>query len=431
MGIRQQLLFIMNRRKFIKRAGASVGSGLIGGAAPPAARGMPDFPFLQRSPEVILVGAGAFGGWTAYHLNKKGVAVTLLDAYGPGNSRASSGGETRLIQVDYGEQTVYIRTAIRAYKHWIELQESTGEQLVLPTGRLAMHQDTTFLEENREKIRQLIQFDITDAKILDQDEIHYRWPQIYHEDLAFALYNPGGPGGSTLMARKACGVVAREFEKQGGTFRIAVARPVFSGTGRMEGVRLSDGSILKAQQYVFACGSWLPKLFPELLGKRLQVQRRDVLFHGVPPGDPRFSYPNLPEWSVQGSGWYGFPDIDNRGLKAAPYPDLNSLDPDTDERLVTPQQAKRAHDFIGHRFPALAGHPLTEGRVCQVTNSADMNFIVDRHPEADNVWIAGGGSGHGFKHGPAIGEYLAARVLGEESDVEYDSAFRLKTEEPF
>lgn len=220
-------------------------------------------------------------------------------------------------------------------------------------------------------------------------------------------------------------MVAREFEKEGGSIRIAHAIPEFSNSGRMEGLRLSDGTILQAEQYVFACGPWLTKLFPDLLGDHLEVQRRDVLFCGVPRGDNRFSFPNLPAWSVRGTGWYGFPDVDNRGLKAAPYPDLNSLDPDTDERLVTPQQVKRTHDFVRERFPALAGQPITETRVCQVTNTAEGHFIADRHPDMENVWIAGGGSGHGFKHGPAVGEFTAQRVVGEESDSEYLETFRI------
>ena len=322
----------MNRKKFLELTTAGIGGSLFGGAVPFTHKPSYIKSPLNSSSDVVVIGAGAFGCWTALHLAKMGANVTLLDAYGPGNSRSSSGGETRQIQVDAGEHTIYIRMAIRSHELWLDLEESSGRDLLLPTGRLAMYQSSELLEENRLKVNQLAEkFDITDAEILDQDEIRYRWPQISSDDLEFALYNPGGVGGGVIRSREACRVVVDEFEKAGGTFRLAHAEPDFSNSGRLDGLKLPDGETLRADQYLFACGPWLPKLFPELLKARLEVQRRDVLFYGVPSGDPRFSYPELPNWSLRGSGWYGFPDIDHRGLKAAPFPDLNSLDPDTDE----------------------------------------------------------------------------------------------------
>ena len=241
-----------------------------------------------------------------------------------------------------------------------------------------------------------------------------------------AMYNDGGASGSTLLARKGCQVVARQFEKNGGTLVIAHGKPIIN-QGKVEGINVGSES-LKAQYYVFACGPWLPKIFPDLLLPKLKVHRRDVLFVGIPPGNDKFSYPNLPEWSVSGSGYYGFPDIEGRGLKVAPYPDYTAFDPDTDERLINHYQVKRAHDFVKQRFPGLSGQPITESRVCQVTNSTDGNFIVDQYPSSDNTWIVGAGSGHGFKHGPAVGEYAAKRILGAQVDPEFDKVFKLKAE---
>ncbi|MDR7132219.1 glycine/D-amino acid oxidase-like deaminating enzyme [Algoriphagus sp. 4150] len=416
----------MKRRNFIHLSAIGLGASIIPSLSPLPVKAS-GIPISKASPEVLVIGAGAFGGWTAYHLRKKGISVTLLDAYGPGNSRASSGGETRLMQVD-NDNHVYVKSGIRAFGLWKELEEVSGQKLVLPTGRLAMSTEESFKALAMSRKEQLQKFDILDTEILDQDEIRRRWPQIFTDDLQSALYNSGGPAGSTLMARKGCQTVASEFTKLGGKFQIAQAMPLISSSGEIEGIKLANGEVLRADHYVFACGPWLGKIFPDLLAKRLQVQRRDVLFYGLPPGDARFAYPNFPEWSVQGSGWYGFPDIENRGLKAAPYPDHNSIDPDTDERIVTAQQIKRGHDFLRHRFPTMANMPITETRVCQVTNSTDSNFIIDKHPEMDKVWIAGGGSGHGFKHGPSVGEYVSQRVLGEATPEDYDNTFKLKEE---
>ncbi len=381
----------------------------------------------DTAPEVIVVGAGTFGIWTAFHLNRLGAKVTVLDAFGPGNSRASSGGETRLIQVD-NDNRVYVRSAIRAFEWWKKLEQASGETLVLPTGRLSMSTNIAHREKVKARKKQLESFQIDNTEVLDQSEIAYRWPQIHSEDIAVAMYNDGGPSGSTLLARKGCQVVAQQIEKNGGSVQIARAQPRFEQDGSISGLLTADGSVLQAQMYVFACGPWLPKLFPNLLFPRLQVQRRDVLFVGTPPGDDRFSFPNLPEWGVSGSGFYGFPDIEARGLKVAPYPDYNDFDPDLDERLTSLYQVKRTHDFVKKRFPALADQPIVETRVCQVTNSVDGNFIVDQYPESPNTWIIGGGSGHGFKHGPAIGEYAAERILGNAVEQLYDKTFELKTE---
>ena len=407
----------MKRRKFVQLSGA----GML--AVPTIKPSASWKKMATNSPDIIVLGAGTFGLWTAYHLNQMGAKVTLVDAYGPGNSRASSGGETRLIQTD-NDNKVYVQSAVRSYDWWKKLEEDSGERLVLSTGRLAMLQEEKYRQYALNRKKQHEAQGIKNTEVLNQDEIRYRWPQIYSDDIVAAMYNDGGPSGSTLLARKGCQVVAKQFEKNGGTLQIAHGKPVIKD-GKVEGVMLGNQT-MKAQYYVFACGPWLPKIFPELLLPKLEIQRRDVLFVGTPPGDNQFSFPNLPEWSVYGSGFYGFPDIEGRGLKVAPYPDYNTFNPDTDERLINHYQVKRTHDFVKKRFPALGDQPITESRVCQVTNSTDGNFIIDQHPSSDNTWIIGAGSGHGFKHGPAIGEYAANRILGKQSDQEFDQLFKIK-----
>lgn len=416
----------MDRRKFIKLSGL----GLAGASAMTqvnAAIAADNNTNMYSSPDVIVVGAGAFGVWTAYHLSKKGLKVTLLDAYGPGNSRSSSGGETRQIQTDRSNPA-YIRSAIYAYAWWEHIGEISGVPLVIQTGKLAMYK-----EENRragaEALDERLQgYNINNTEILSQEELRERWPQMYTDDIAFGVYHDGGPSGSTVMARRGCAVVASEFVKNKGELRIGHCQPMFGSNGKVDGIKLQDGKVLKAQSYVFACGPWLPKLFPELLGDRLKVERRDVLHYGLPAGDSRYAYPNLPNWKVVDSGFYGFPDIEHHGFKVAPSPDYNTINPDTDDRLVMPHQVKRARDHIGERFPGLAGMPITETRVCQVTNSVDGNFIIDHHPDDENTWIVGGGTGHGFKHAPNIGRFASQRVLGKRGDRLYRETFALKPE---
>ena len=403
----------MDRRTFLQTSGMSIAASVAGIRSVKAQ--------TRPAADVIVVGAGTFGVWTAFHLNRLGAKVTLLDAYGPGNSRASSGGETRQIQADL-TSPVYTQSAKDSYGWWKRMEEESGVPIVLDTSKLML--STT--DENRNDAVTIKQHHkasaIPDAEILGPDELRYRWPQLHSDDISWGLLTHGA-GGAVMMARKGVETVAKQLAKNGGEVRIAHCTPELDENNNVTRITLQDGSTLTAGQYVFACGPWMARLFPELLSSRLRVQRRDVLFYGSPPGDARFAYPNLPTWSVRDSGYYGFPDIEHRGFKVAPWPDLNSINPDVDERLTVPQTVKRGREFLAHRFPGLGKMPITEARVCQITSTVDSNFIADQHPGSDNTWLIGGGSGHGFKHGPGVGEYVAKRILGKEVDPRYTETF--------
>jgi glycine/D-amino acid oxidase-like deaminating enzyme len=110
---------------------------------------------------------------------------------------------------------------------------------------------------------------------------------------------------------------------------------------------------------------------------------------------------------------YGIPDLENRGFKIANDQHGPPFDPDSSNRFVTKEQVTEMRSRLGQLFPGLKDAPLVESRVCQYENSSNGDFLVDTHPDLKNVWLVGGGSGHGFKHGPALGEYVAAQVLGD------------------
>ena len=162
-----------------------------------------------------------------------------------------------------------------------------------------------------------------------------------------------------------------------------------------------------------ACGPWLPKLFPHLLGTRIYPTRQEIFFFAPPAGDRRFAPPQLPVWidfsDVRGP--YGFPDLESRGFKLGFDRHGPAFDPDTGDRRVSAAGLEEAYRFLAERFPDLADAPLVESRVCQYESTSSGDFLIDRHPDFDNVWLAGGGSGHGFKHAPAVGEYLSRRML--------------------
>jgi glycine/D-amino acid oxidase-like deaminating enzyme len=244
---------------------------------------------------------------------------------------------------------------------------------------------------------------------LREAELSRRYPQI-----AFAPGVTGTlePESGALMARRAVHAVVEECTRLGCEYlHEAIEPPPREGT--LEYLAASGGGRIRAGGFVFACGPWLGKIFPDILGKRLFPTRQEVFFFGVPAGDRRFAPPRMPVWIdfCDQEGPYGLPDLEGRGFKLAFDRHGGPFDPDSESRQVSAKGVAQARRYVARRFPALAGAPLIESRVCQYENTSSGDFLIDRHPELSNVWIAGGGSGHGFKHGPALGEYASSFVL--------------------
>ena len=413
----------MDRRTFLQSTSAPLGAAALASILPAAASATPGPAQTGRrhgaapSTDVAVIGGGAFGAWTALTLREMGHRVTLVDAYGPGNSRATSGDETRQVRVGYGDREGYARMAHRAMDAWRTREAEFGIPLLTTTGRLEIAPDWT--PSLRATQAMLARFGVP-TEAFTADELRRRYPQMGFDGIGVGLLEPGA---GVVRAKQAILAAADAFRRKGGTLTIQRAAPGRAQGSRLEDLALADGTRLAAQQFVFACGPWLPKVFPELLGRRIHVPKRDVLYFGVPAGDPRFAPPALPNFSE--SAYYGFPSIDGRGVKVCPTNGPDTWDPDTDERIVDPMQVRRARAYLARRFPALAAQPITETRVCQLENTDDEHFIVDRHPAYANVLIAGGGSGHAFKHGPVLGDYVARRAVGDATDPTFDAMVRL------
>ena len=399
------------RRSFLEACAAAT-AGL--GAAPSLEGWVP----MSKQRHVVVVGAGAFGGWTALLLRRRGARVTLLDAWGPGNSRSSSGGETRVIRATYGPRAVYTRMAARALALWKEHERRWGRKLYHAIGVL-------WLVEGKGDYERAALPILRDAGVafdeLTARDVAVRYPQINTDNVRWAIFERDA---GFLTARRACAAVLEAFLAAGGEYRQLGAQPgAVAGGDGLPGVTLSDGTTLRADHYVFACGPWLGTLFPDVLGKVILSTRQEVFFFGTPPGDGRFLDSALPVWADHGPRFmYVIPGNEWRGFKVADDTRGVPFDPTSGERIVSPEQLAAIREYLAYRFPGLAGAPLVESRVCQYEDSVDEHFIIDRHPRAANLWLVGGGSGHGFKHGPAVGE-LVARLVLEGGDP--DPSFRL------
>jgi sarcosine oxidase len=335
--------------------------------------------------------------------------VLLVDAWGPAHSRASSGGESRAIRMGYGADEIYTRMAMRSLALWRELFEKTGQTLFHRTGVLWIGREG---DTNSEATRATLSRLGVPMEVMPFAELGVRYPQMRLTDpSAFGILEPQS---GALMARRAVQAVVQDATRHGVEYAVASIRPP-SGSGAQVQLRTNAGEPIRAGEFVFACGPWLPKLFPELLGRRIFPTRQEEFFFAPPAGDGRFSPAHLPVWIdfTDPRGPYGFPDLEGRGFKVAFDRHGSDFDPDSGDRRVSTEGVLAAREFLAERFPGLRDAPLTETRVCQYENTSSGDFLIDRHPDFENVWLVGGGSGHGFKHGPGIGEYASTRILNE------------------
>jgi glycine/D-amino acid oxidase-like deaminating enzyme len=393
----------ITRRTLLKTSAVLASSNFFSGVLPASV------PSVSKKLRAIVIGAGAFGGWTALQLLRNQVKVTLVDSWGPGNSRASSGGETRVIRGVYGANRIYTQMAARAMQLWGENEKRWQRKLLMKTGALWMVVGSEQFELDALPI--LRELGLAYEK-LGIPEASARFPQINFEGVQWVLIEKEA---GYLTARQACQIVLEQFLKEGGEYKQLVATPGKMEQMLMNEIVLSDGTKLKGDLFVFACGPWLGKIFADLLGNLITPTRQEVFYFGTPAGDTQYNEGNFPVWINHGSSlFYGIPGNQWRGFKVADDTRGPVFDPTNGERIYSKEALKAARDLIEFRFPGMKGAPLLESRVCQYENSQDSNYIIDRHPAAENVWIVGGGSGHGFKMGPALGEYVAGVILGQK-----------------
>ncbi len=401
---------------------------------------------------VVVIGAGAWGSWTAYHLRERGARVTLIDAYGAGNSRSTSGDESRGIRSSYGDRDVgelWTPWARSAIERWRLFEAEWGP--VFKTKFFHQTGDVIMRATEEPFIKNTIALWKTNNvthEVITGAEVRKRWPVIGANDITIAITEPDA---GVVRARASTQAVAAIGQQMGVKLVIGRAHLGPVKNGQMDGVTMDDGTTIRGDAYVFACGPWLRKLFPALLENRMRIPLGYVCYFGVPEGDTRFTFPNLPSFNFPGvTGWPLLP-VDSRGFRVrgaiappappvvpgapsptptpAPPPDPLQNDPDTSSRWASPERVDGSRRFLAARFPLLAKAPLLETRACHYEGSINQNFIIDRLPEASNAWIAGVGQSEGFKFGPVVGDYVAQRVLGIDGDPNLIKAFKLPTAE--
>ncbi len=499
------------RRDFIKVAGVGAGMMLLGNSSAaeagrvPGLLGAPAIRTKGESPDIVVIGAGTWGSWTAMNLRKMGAKVTMVDAYGPGNSRSTSGDETRGVRSSYGDKTgqlgeLWMLWAREAIKRWIAFDDEWGKEFRLnvfhTTGDLILRS-----EWDNFQLRTKVWWDKNKIpyQVLNPDDVRKSFPVISMDDITAVLYEPDA---GVVRARRSVQHTAAVFEKLGGKIVIGRATPSKMSNGKLEEISLDTGHTLRADTFVYAVGPWLGKTFPEILAKKTRAPIGYVCYFGTPIGDYRFTFPNLPSYNFPGvTGWPALP-VDNRGFRVrgaerlptppgevagaagpggvtpaggtnpasanpgsanasnAAAPNATGgrgggrgggggggrggqggqggqnadvppqqLDPDTSDRWADQSRIDGSRRFVAHRFPILKDAPIAQTHACHYESTSSGNFIIDKHPQMSNVWIAAGGNAEGFKFSPVIGEYVAQRVMGIEGDPNIAKGFRIPEKE--
>jgi sarcosine oxidase len=357
------------------------------------------------SRHIAVIGAGVFGAWTAEHLRRAGHSVTLIDAHGPAHSRSSSGGESRMTRAGYGKDEIYSRMARDSLIEWGALSATAGLPILIPHGVLFFTTTPDDYFTQSIAVNRKLGLPIED---LSRAEMQRRFPMIDFDGVERGFFEPRF---GALMARRAVQALVKNFVAAGGRYVHGQVEPPPSSAALAE-VRLSSGERIAADHFVFALGPWLPRLFPGILANRIFPTRQEVFTFAPPPGDRRFLPATMPGWADFNGGdvYYGFPDLEGKGVKFAHDNHGVTVDPDTQSRAPTAAALADVITFRDRRFPLLRGTPLATAEVCQYENSSNGDFLIDRHPVLNNVVLVGGGSGHGFKHGPEVGR-LAAELL--------------------
>lgn len=378
-----------------------------GAAAAAAAAGAPALAG-SRAADTIVVGAGVFGACAARALQRSGQKVLLIDAWGPAHARASSGGESRLTRGSYGADEVYTRMAWDSLAEWSALSARAELPLFHKAGVLFFFPKAEDYVLRTVEVHRGLKLP---TQLMARREMSRRFPMIDFDGIELGLWEPEF---GALMARRAVQTLVAEFVAAGGEYRRGAVEAPATGDGPLKRIIVQGGERLSAARYVFACGPWLPKLFPDLLGRRIFPTRQEVFFFRPPAGDDGFGPGALPGWADFNAGdiFYGLPDLEGRGFKIAHDQHGPPMDPDRGDRIPSPAALAEVRAYMERRFPRLRGAPLSEARVCQYENSANGDLLIDWHPRRPNVALVGAGSGHGFKHGPAVGTYAAKLVTG-------------------
>ena len=368
---------------------------------------------MNNTSDVIIIGLGAMGSATSMFLSHNGIKVIGFDSYSPPHEFGSSLGHTRVIREAYHEGTTYVPIVQRAYEIWFEMNENSKVPIIETYGGLLIGPKTGDIEN---ALKSANKYDIP-IKKMTSDEISQK----------FSVLNPPKEYIGLLESRGGAVFVENSINHMLNTalnngsihkYNERVVR--WSKKSNYYLVETNLGNY-KAEKLVFSSGAWITKLIPTL---KLPIKiERQVLFWFSPRKNPdKFKSINMPNsgWDLDnGLSFYTMPNLENRGFKVAMHHNGEFVDPDTLIRESNDSDLKMVRDFLEEYIPDGNGE-LIDSKVCMYTDTPDQDFLIDSHPDDENIIICSPCSGHGFKFTPAIGEICSSLIINNSTNFDLD-----------
>ena len=378
---------------------------------------------MSHDYDVIVLGGGIAGASTAYALVKQGQNVLLIDRFEPGHKQGSSHGDGRIIRFNYTE-AIYVEMAMQVYPLWAELSAESGEDFIIESGLIEYGNASTKEIAITEGV--LSQYDIPYER-LTPAEAQERFPQFTFEEDSQILFQPGG---GVVRATPAVMALWRLVKEKGGTTLTGKPIQSISAEDNQVSVTLENGETLSAKNLVLTAGGWTKKLAAQLNLDLPLTVTQEVLAYFPSKNDSinhqAGTMPGMIDYNIYDGiepHFYSLPMIEIQGVKLGRHHAGSEIDADN-VRYIDHEVVETMKRQITRRYPQLNSEPI-DMQSCLYTDTPDYHFILDKHPQYDNVTIGAGFSGHGFKFGPLLGKILAGLVLGQEAPVALDT-FRIK-----
>jgi sarcosine oxidase len=369
-----------------------------------------------RTVKNVVLGAGAMGSATAYHLARRGQPVTLIEQFTVGHERGSSHGAARITRHSYADR-VYARLMLDAFRAWRELEADSGQPLYIRTGGVSICPESVDYVDR--VASSLTAIDVPHRRMSGQD--WNRCSPVFGlpptDDVVFE------PDAGLLSAARAISIQVELARHLGGdSTEVMEGSTVRRIDLESERPRLIlDDQAIETERLIVTAGAWTGRLLPAM-AESLQPTRQQVLYFR--PSDPSpFSIGRFPAFIYKGSGeldsYYGMPECLGMGVKAARHggPDV---DPDRDDRIAEASYVEDVRGFLSRTIPTLAEAPIDRTEICLYTMTEDENFRVGLLPGRSDVIVASPCSGHGFKFSCLIGRVLADLATAGETSIAID-----------
>jgi len=377
-----------------------------------------------QSSHVVVVGAGIFGVSSALSLRQKGHRVTIVEPGPIPHPLAESTDISKVVRADYGADAVYTALMEKSLAAFRQYNQRYSRPLFHETGVMFVSQNPMSPGSFEYECFSLLTRRGHALQRLDSAAIRQRFPA-WEGPYVDGYFNPSGgyaESGQFVVA------MADEASALGVSWILGqkVVR-VVEKNQRITGVVLTNGEMISADHVVVATGSWTTDLFPELAGSLRSVGQ--PVFHLRPKNPEAFRPEVFPVFGadISRTGYYGFPANADGIVKIANHGIGRSMHPDSLDRVVTPEQEKAFREFLAQSFPSLADAPIVYTRICVYGDSLDEHFWISRHPAIEGLVLAAGGSGHGFKFGPVIGDLVVDALHGVPNPVLQKFRYRHET----